>query len=59
MPLLGEISVTPDDRLDLITANTLGDPEQFWKICDANNAMNPAELTATSGQVVRIPLPQV
>ena len=59
MALLGELTVNRDDRLDLITANTLGDPEQFWRICDANNAMHPADLTAISGQVLRIPLPQV
>ena len=33
------------DRLDLITARTLGDPEQFWRVCDANDALDPAELT--------------
>ena len=44
------------DRLDNITANYLGDPEQFWLLCDANNAMHPDELTAQIGQKLRIPL---
>jgi hypothetical protein len=56
--LLLERSATSDDRLDLITAQTLGDPEQFWRICDANNAMNPAELLADPIQTLRIPAPQ-
>jgi len=58
MPLLVEVAVVQGDRLDTITARTLGDPEQFWRICDANNTMNPGELTAESGRVLRIPVPQ-
>jgi hypothetical protein len=58
MPLLVEVTVAQGDRLDLITANTLGDPEQFWRICDANDAMNPAELTAVPGQRLRVAIPQ-
>lgn len=59
LPLLGEVTITEGDRLDLITANTLGDPEQFWQICDANNAMNPIMLTEELGRRLRIPQPQV
>ncbi|VVB52072.1 Uncharacterised protein [uncultured archaeon] len=59
MPLLVEVPVTQGDRLDLITARTLGDPEQFWRICDANNTMNPVDLTAEPGKVLRVPVPQV
>jgi hypothetical protein len=40
--------VNDGERLDNITARYLGDPEQFWRLCDANNAMKPGELTATS-----------
>jgi len=58
MPLLVEVTVTQGDRLDLITARTLGDPEQFWRVCDANNAMNPPDLTAEVGRTLRIPIPQ-
>lgn len=58
LPLLQEVTVMDGDRLDLITYNTLGDPEQFWQICDANNAMNPDDLTAETGQIVRIAMPQ-
>lgn len=59
IPLLQEVTVLESDRLDLITHEGLGDSEQFWQICDANNTMNPDELTAEIGQVVRIPVPQV
>jgi nucleoid-associated protein YgaU len=59
LPLLQELSVTHDDRLDLITAKALGDPEQFWKICDANNVMQPTDLVADPVQRIRIPIPQV
>ena len=59
MPLLVDVTVTDGDRLDLITARTLGDPEQFWRVADANNAMNPFDLTAEPGETIRVPVPQV
>jgi hypothetical protein len=59
MPLLVEVPVTGSDRLDLIAARTLGDPEQFWRVCDANDAMNPLDLTAELGRTLRVPVPQL
>jgi hypothetical protein len=59
MPLLQEVMVVEGDRLDLITHNTLGDAEQFWQVCDANNTLNPTELTDEIGEIIRIPMPQV
>ncbi len=59
LPLLGEVTVTEGERLDQIAARTLGDPEQYWRICDANDAMRPQELIATIGALLRIPVPQV
>ena len=56
--LLQEHTVTEGDRLDNIAANYLGDPEQFWRICDANAAMRPDELTETVGSKLRITLPE-
>lgn len=58
MQILAEVVVTQGDRLDLITARTLGDPEHFWRVCDANNAMNPIDLTTEIGRRLQIPLPQ-
>lgn len=59
MPLLVEVTVTAGDRLDLIAARTVGDPEQYWRICDANNAMKPADLTGEVGRRLRVPIPSV
>jgi hypothetical protein len=59
LPLQVEVIATRDDRLDVITAQTLGDPEQFWQVCDANNAMNPASLLTDTVQTLRVPIPQV
>ena len=56
--LLQEHVVTEGDRLDNITAQYLGDPEQFWRVCDANNAVRPDELTEEVGRRLRITLPE-
>jgi hypothetical protein len=56
--LLQEHVVVQGDRLDNITARYLEDPEQFWRICDANAAMRPNELAETIGRRIRITLPE-
>ena len=56
--LLQEHTVTQGDRLDNITAQYLGDPEQFWRVADANGAIAPEELTDTVGTRLRITLPE-
>ena len=56
--LLQEHVVTQGDRMDNITAFYYNDPLQFWRICDANNAMKPAELTDVIGRRLRITLPE-
>ncbi len=56
--LLQEHAVAEGDRLDNVTVQYLGDPEQFWRVCDANNALRPAELTETVGRRLRITLPE-
>ena len=53
-----EHTVTQHEGLDNITANYLGDPEQFWRVCDANNAIRPDELTERIGCKLRITLPE-
>lgn len=58
LALLTEHVVTEGERLDRITAAYLGDPEQFWRLSDANRAMRPDELTETIGRRLRITLPQ-
>ncbi|WP_347351806.1 LysM domain-containing protein [Intrasporangium sp.] len=56
--LLEEYAVAAGDRLDNIAAAQLGDPEQFWRICDANAALRPDELTEQPGRRLRITLPE-
>jgi hypothetical protein len=55
--LIQEHSIVQGDRLDNLTATYLGDPEQFWRLCDANGALRPDELTEIIGLRVRITLP--
>jgi len=50
-------TVIQGDRLDVIAGRYFGDAEQFWRICDANGAMRPGDLTATPGQALRICMP--
>lgn len=51
---LAEHIVGQGDRLDTITARYLNDPEQFWRVCDANNALNPTDLTSELGRRLRM-----
>lgn len=55
--LLQEHVVTQGERLDNITAKYLNDPEQFWRLCDANRAIRPKELEEI-GRRLRITLPE-
>lgn len=50
-------TVTAGDRPDLLAQHYFGDPSQWWRIADANPVLDPAELTAEAGRVVRIPAP--
>ncbi|HLF26607.1 MAG TPA: hypothetical protein VJG32_09735 [Anaerolineae bacterium] len=59
LQLLAEVTITEGDRLDLIAARALGDAEQFWRVCDANDALHPDELTVEPGRTLRIALPGV
>jgi hypothetical protein len=56
--LLQEHTVQQGERLDTIAARYLGDPEQFWRIADANAAIRPEELTDEPGRRIRITLPE-
>ncbi len=55
--LLVEHLVREGERLDNITAQYLGDPELFWRVCDANNVIRPEELEER-GRRIRITLPE-
>ncbi len=56
--LLQEHTVVQGERSDRLSSQYLGDPVQFWQLCDANNVMHPDELTETAGRIIRITLPE-
>jgi hypothetical protein len=58
LSVVQEHVVTEGDRIDTIAAKYLGDPELFWRVCDASGAMRPEDLTDTPGTRVQIALPQ-
>jgi len=49
--------VVQGDRLDLLASNYLADPEQWWKIADANVTLVPEDLTDEVGETLRIAFP--
>lgn len=55
---IGTHEVEQGERLDNITALHLDDPEQFWRLCDANRAMRPDALIELIGRRLRITLPE-
>jgi hypothetical protein len=54
---LAEHVVAEGERPDTIAAATIGDPEQYWRLCDANNALHPREI-AVPGARIRVSLPE-
>jgi len=58
MPLMAVVRSGQGDRLDLVAHRVLGDPTQFWRICDANDVMDPLELETEDGREIKIPIPQ-
>jgi hypothetical protein len=55
--LLSEHRVVAGERLDTIADQELGDPELFWRLCDANGALRPDDLLEP-GRALRITLPE-
>lgn len=56
--LVAQHAVVEGDRLDNLAARYLGDPEQFWRLCDSNRAMEPQELLDEIGRVLRVAFPR-
>ena len=50
--------VEQGDRIDNLSYKYLADPQQFWKLCDANNIDKPSDLTKDVGSTIRITLPE-
>jgi hypothetical protein len=45
------------ERVDLLADRYYSDPEQYWRICDANRTFWPPDATAEANSQVVIPLP--
>jgi len=54
LALIREHVVVAGERPDHIAASELGDPELFWRLCDANRAVFPDELVAEIGRRLRV-----
>ena len=55
---LQTITIATGDRLDNLAAQYIGDPLQWWRLCDANGAMLPEALVAVPGAALLITLPE-
>lgn len=55
----GRVTLQEGDRLDNLAAAQFGDARWWWRIADANRALDPAALTAFEalGRSLRITLP--
>jgi hypothetical protein len=51
------VTIRDGDRIDRLSAQYLGDPLLYWRICDANGVLRPDELTETPGFSLRITFP--
>lgn len=56
--LLQEHTVVQGDRVDNLSAQYFGDPEQFWRLCDANGVICPDALIERTGRNIRVTLPE-
>jgi nucleoid-associated protein YgaU len=54
-PALAEHVVAHGDRLDLLAFRFYGDPEQFWRLCDANPVLDPDDLVGEPGRRLVVP----
>lgn len=55
--ILREVRIEQGERSDRLAAREIGDPEQYWQLCDANGVLDPAELEQAE-RSVRVPLPR-
>lgn len=54
---LARMVVASGDRLDNITARSLGDPTLYWRVCDATDVLDPPDLVARPGVELIVPSP--
>ncbi len=58
LTMLQEHTLVQGERLDHLAARYFGDPELFWRLCDANVVMRPGDLIEAVGSRIRITLPE-
>jgi hypothetical protein len=58
LALLYETRIVEGDRRDLLANEHLGDAELWWRLADANAAVDPRQLTEPIGRRVRVTLPE-
>ena len=56
--LLYEVRIAEGDRRDVLAARHLGDPEVWWRLADADGAVDPRDLTTPVARRLRITLPE-
>lgn len=54
---LDHYRVTGHERIDTLAERAFGDPEQYWRICDANGDAEPMDATTVEGRLLILPLP--
>lgn len=58
LPTLAQAVVRDPDRIDSVAARAYGDPLQWWRIADADAALDPLPLADRPGRRLRVPVPQ-
>jgi hypothetical protein len=51
----GLCATRQDERPDALAARVLGDPLQWWRLCDANRLSDAQDLVGPSRRVLRLP----
>lgn len=54
----GRVVVGEGERLDQLADRVLGDPRQYWRLCDANDGLDPESLARTPGAVLLVADPR-
>lgn len=57
LQVLAQVVVKDGERIDQLAAAKLGSSLQWWRIADANTAMEPYTLTDTPGVTLIVPVP--
>jgi len=55
--VLKEVVVQDGERIDQLAFAQLGSPSQWWRIADANGAIDPYSLTEEPGTRLIVPVP--